>query len=685
MSESQVLSSLNQSPLNFNAFPLEVLIIVLSYVDPLTLKYLPFVCKTWYNILNDDTIWHKIFKLHYPYKDEIFPSITRSNLFKNELLFRNQLKLNYRRGKLLNQQYQINQIITSNSISIDWKRNKLTIIDIPREIFLTCDLRNGKSIKYVTDFVPEGVTSYDTGTSSNSIHGSRLLIFGRWDGSILGSLIDWKGLILSDPHNWGIMPGGRITCVTACINSSIYTPTNCLPPLLASSSSSSSSLFSNSKKNSKISHNLLAKNGHIGAFSADESNNIYGWDIRSGECLFKYKLINNDYNSKILKLQSDGKSILILLLENGELIVLKNIFKNLKDLNLTEIEVFKIGNVPVDRNGLNTVNFFVDYGNQSVIVWNHIELSIFSYANINNINYNNHDNRLSYKVKDNQFICSVSFENNDKLFIKRDTNIVGTDPLLAAICSNTGIIEIINIRESLSTSELKPIQSIIPKFITEHDEGNLENDFQINYLDQSISKIASICLNSLVIAISNHFGKVEIYDIITGEFLRITIDRIGKKKIQEIENILPNRILNSPIKLYLDESNTRGLLILGNHMQYFKCGGSKNDDFDESKKHKNKKIGNDKKGNLNQDLKYTLDIYEEEKQQKKKEQDLFIKYNGGDNSTANLLDEEEQLNMALVMSMSLNENNNTNNNINNINNNNNNNTNIPDEDSELEK
>lgn len=676
-------SPLSPSPLNLNVFPLEILIIILSYVDPLTLKNIPMVCKTWYHILQDDTIWNAIFKLQYPFKTEIFPSITRSDKFKIELIFRTQLRYNYRRGRLLNQQYTINHHIASGStVSIDWNRNKLIIIDVPRETILTCDVRNGKSTKFATDFLPEGITSYDTGTNSGSLLGSRVLVFGRWDGSVSGALLDWKGLLLSDVHNWGSMSGGRVTCVTACINpasqNNDYNRLNLKGnenyfsslPLLSSNSSSSINLQSNlssssssslSKKKVAItppptvtptprikSHNVLAKSGSIGAFSCDESGFLYGWDIRTGDCLCKYSIPTND--NRVVKLQSDGKSVVIAVLENGDILVVKNIFELLKNDNLlTNVSISTIGQLPFDRNGLiGSLNLYVDYGGKSVVVWNDLELSIFSYDGTQN------HHKLTYSAPENTVISYVKFECNNKLFMKRDTKIVGSDPLLAAICLNTGIIEIINSREHLSSSKLKPINKIVPNFLTEH-----QNDLVFNQLDPHISKTAAVCLNSLVIAVSNHLGKVEIFDVMTGEFLRTVIDRIGKKKLQEIENILPNRIINSPIKLYLDEFSTRGVLIIGSHIQYFLCGNSKNDDSEEQQLRKknfksNKRVGNDKKGDFKEDVDHTLNVYEENKIEKKKQKDLIAKYNG-EIPSVNPLDEQDQLNMALVMSMSLNE------------------------------
>lgn len=665
----------NLSALNLDAFPIEILIIILSFVDPLTLENTPLVCRTWYNILKDDLVWNAIFKLRFPFKTNVFSTVTRSKSYKTELLYRTQLRYNFKRGKLLTQQYSINHIITGSSIAIDWQRNKLTVIDIPRETIVTCDIRNGKSLKFSTDFVPEGVTSFDTGTSSGSLLGSRALVFGRWDGSVSGSLIDWKGLLLSDVCNWGSMSGGRITCVTACVNSALSMTTDfksSLPSIsslsLSSPSSSSTSLLLQRSDHQmhapkSRSHNILIKAGMIGAFSSDESGNIYGWDIRNGACLFQYKM-NTD--SKISKLHSDGKTVLIIVLENGEIWVLKNVFDSVKYDNI-EIVKQKIGKTPLDSNDSLTVNVYVDYGGEAVVIWNSFELHIISYSSskIGNkndpelsdengsagpgiTNPNNYHNLIIFKPPANQMISIVSFESTDKLFLKREPRLVGTDPLLAAICFNSGTIEIINIRETSSSMEMVPLnlKSIIPKFLNEHENNLITMNF-----DNNMSPVASVAINSFVLAVSSHLGKVEIFDIMTGEYLRTVVDRISKRKIQELEHILPNRLVNNLIKVYLDNTVTRGVLIIGPHIQYFLCGNSKHES-QRDKKFKSNKRFNDKKGDLNEELKYTLDMYELEKSEKDKESKLIKKFNGSDAG----LDLDEQLNLAMVMSMSLNDN-----------------------------
>jgi hypothetical protein len=646
---------------NVNTFPTEILILILSYTDTLTLKNIPLVCTKWNDLLKDDILWHSFFNSQFPYASNVFSSVTRSNKYKVELLYRSQLRYSFRRGRLLTHQFFIGNILTGSSILIDWNRNKLTMIDLPRETIVTCDLRNGKSLKYSTDFVPEGLTSFDDGTSSSSLHGSRSLIFGRWDNSVSGALIGWKNLVLSDVRNWGIMNGnGKVICVCACVNSSISMNKDIelKPPPLITMNSSTSTLFKSSKNGNSSSntlissHNLLTKIGTVGAFSADESGLICGWDIRNGDCLFKYQIESSDESMRrISKFQSDGKTAVILVTESMHIFLLKGVFEHLRSPEIN-VELIKIGEVDYTLSGEMSINLFVDYGNKTVVCWNSESLIIFSYDEENNdlpLNHNSNSfPQLVYRPQ-NSSISQVVFESNDKMFIPRKCDIIGTDPLLAAVCNKYGHIEIINVRESLLSDEIKPInlKTIIPKFLDEPD--------YMNTLASRINPVASISINSLFIAIANHYGKVEIFDLMTGEYLRTVIDRISKKKLQDLEAALPNQFFHTIVKVFIDESITRGLLIIGNYAQYFLCGNSKHADITSNgnkKKIKSNKRLNDKKGNFNSQIKQTLDIYESEKRELKRHNDLINKYNGLVNDSD---DENDQLNMALVMSMSLNE------------------------------
>ena len=131
----------------------------------------------------------------------------------------------------------------------------------------------------------------------------------------------------------------------------------------------------------------------------------------------------------------------------------------------------------------------------------------------------------------------------------------------------------------------------------------------------------------------------------TGEYLRTVIDRIGKKKVQELQQILSTEEINNLIKISLDDTLTRGALIIGPHIQYFLCGQDKHEN--DTRKFKASKRLNDRKGDTLKDIEFSLDNYRADVLQNAREKKLRAKYNGE-------VDSEEEVDIALGLSLSLN-------------------------------
>ena len=646
------------SPLSLNAFPTEILTLILSHVDTSSLSLLPLVCRKWNSILSDDAIWHSIFTMRFSYGGSsmnIFSSISKSSKYRIELLYRMRVRQLVKRGKLTTTAWSLPRVIAPTSVRVDWNQNstnsgsggRVTIVDIPRECITVADVKNGRGVKEAVDFVPEGVTSLDIG--------SRVMVFGRWDGSVAGALMEYKGLLLGDAKVWGNMVQGRITAVCACVNvqeGMVAAPsagsirTGASKDTINSKSrgvdqnllmsmamrSSESVLVSSTTRT----HTTLVKAGMIGAFSCDESGSVFGWDIRNGDILYRGQLPGSPH---IARIQSDGKTVVVTMSEDGALWVIRRVFENMKR-DEVEVSMEKIGQCEF---GISPSDMFVDYGGECVVTWDSTELCVFSFAE-GNVNHH----RLSYKPPGNGvLITAVSFEATNKMFIKRRMELVGTDPLLAAVVLNNGLIEIVNIRESPAADRLTPMgmAPILPKFLSEH-----ENSVIHNQLDENKSPVAAVCITSVFVAVASHLGKVEVFDAMTGEFLRTVVDRVGNKKIQELENMIPNRMLYNIVRVYMDDCSARGLLMIGPHVHYFFCGDKNADATEDNKKKiKSKKRFNDKKGDSKEDILHTVETYEVAKAEENKAKLILQKYNGDH------LDEDEQLDMAMVMSMSLNE------------------------------
>lgn len=394
------------------------------------------------------------------------------------------------------------------------------------------------------------------------------------------------------------------------------------------------------------------KTSDINLFTSDNLNNVNGWNLKSSKCLFSFNFnfnFNNHFNQsnsdlKIVKIKSNGKSHILVFLNNGDIFKINGLFDNSQypNFNYNEINTEKIGVLYKDSNNHVLIeNIIIDYGNNSILLWNETEVSCISIIDSNKIFYTPQNPNLK--------ILNVSIENNDKFLINQNFKLVGNDPLIAAIVLNNNSIDLINIREnSINNFQILNVNNPIkPNFDNEFTNNNLLNN-----------KISSICLTSTVIAICSSIGKVEIFDLITGKYIRTVIDRIGKKKIIESNlnlNLLNDSSINSSIVVQLDESNSRGLLFFGSYIQYFQCGELLFDNKNiKNKKYNNKKLI-DKKGDVSDDIKFTLDNYEMEKLDRINQKKLLNKYNGSNDDNISRINNDDEMNLAIALNLSCND------------------------------
>ncbi|GMM31387.1 hypothetical protein DAMA08_041320 [Martiniozyma asiatica (nom. inval.)] len=664
-------------------FPIELLIQILSYVDSLTLRIAPLVCKTWYKILNDDAVWRAIFQLRYPESRNNFPSISRSDKYRNELFIREKLIQKYHKSPMTSQGFYLHPnlgdaqllidgapvpaplrnntlpVRSDNNILVDWTRNKITVLDIPMDTILNCNLRNGKKNSAVMDFVPEGVTCYDWGKNI------KLIIFGRWDGSVYGGLVDHKGLVLAKVRNWGKMNvdnfgSGRVSSVSVVEMEIPNVEFNSLQNRRGSIFNNKSYLTPKGSITNNATNFSLNK-GQIGAFSGDERGNVAGWDIKEGEILWKTHI----QRGRVVKLLSDGKSALIAIMEDGSMWIFENLFdKKKRDDDDVVKRIF--GMINMDSNPIFDKRIVVDYGSGSVVIWNDHELLIYNYkeklldeslyiqekiADINithddphSFHEHQHLDARRYTPPAETIISNITLEDNGKRFTQFSPHIIGGDPLMCAITLTNGIIEIINVRESEWT--IPVVRSIIPHFLGEHDGSRV----QVVIVDDRVSKVASVVLNSAVILVSNHLGKIEVWDVMTGAYLRTALDKLSNSKLTQLEHFIREQGSNV---IKINEREKRGVLVIGPYVEYF-CFGEDEFITEDDKKFRGR--GKVKGGKASSDLvKRKLDDFNFEKQLDEQFEQERVRRIGEFNGEPIINDDDEEMAMALAMSMSIKE------------------------------
>ncbi|GME85418.1 unnamed protein product [Ambrosiozyma monospora] len=197
----------------------------------------------------------------------------------------------------------------------------------------------------------------------------------------------------------------------------------------------------------------------------------------------------------------------------------------------------------------------------------------------------------------------------------------------------SGKVIVINVRENVF--EIEPITSFYPQLINDDDYRRvITTDPNID-----LPPLSVIAINSLVLIVGSYNGKAELYDVLTGEFLRGLTDKISRKTLDLISNqLLP--ISN----IQTEQDLSAGVLIFGPVVRFFKFG----DYYKDMDKKKRKILAGDRKPSSN-DVKRSLEEYEYESYHENLKYEMLDRYNGQDAQ-----DSDEELQMAMALSASMN-------------------------------
>lgn len=587
--------------------PVEILTLVLSFSDPFTLRQAPLVCHLWNDILRDDTVWMQMYHMIYPYHD--FISIT-NDTYRHELIKRSEMIRTYQKDPNTVNGYflgtggtNLNNVMatiglpirSSNHLLVDWSKQKIFSLDIPNDCLLFCDMRKGKNFQNVYDFTPEGVTCYDWNI--------KYVSFGRWDGSIGIGQIGVKGLVLTKINIHKLGGTQKINCLHTCHFNGI---------------------------------------GDM-VLSIDDAGLIKLWDIKNEKIVWSFELeLPPTTSLSFKKVHSNCKDKVLVVLSTGEIYCIDT---NFKDSHEGEVKL--IGKVNPDT--FDNQKLVIDYGGQGVIVWNENELLIYN-LNTRTIsgstdNLHDHQSELLRKFTPplGKLIIKFVIPESFNLLSARNLETIGNEPLIIAVCLNDGQIVILNARDT--QWEMRPITTITPRFLNEKDAHLVE------IRDDRVSQVASLAINGTVCIVANHLGKVEIFDLMNGKFLRIAINKLTNNRLNQLKHFITEQGGNI---LKIDQNHPRGLLIIGPYVQYF-CLGEDTPDINKRKKNiKGNK--NKSKGDLNS-IRLNFDDYhyqlEQEELKNAEQRDIIEKFGVG--SSATDLDGEVDEEMQLAMAMSLSE------------------------------
>ncbi|KAI5961220.1 uncharacterized protein KGF55_004145 [Candida pseudojiufengensis] len=551
-----------------NDLPDEILIQILSQLDPLLLNNLRLVCKKWNYIMNDKETWIRSFQIRFGIQSNMtsFPSVTNSNNWMNEYFSRLQIMKNWKRGNSIHQSYRLIVHEYDDLLSLcDFKMNKICLLDKRSTNISFGNLDSGKN----QSFIP-----------GDNAHLENLTCCINWNYLVIGKStgdIVLKNLITSTSLSQRVsfiifdVPEEEKSAITA-ITMNQYVDKNA---------------------------------ASVDVISGSFNGLLQCWSI-NGQLKLQIDLKESIYN-----VNSDFKNYIITNTRN-HLYVLD--FETLNILNKVELGInivyYEDPETIVSSISRNTLN--VDYGGKSIVITFMSLIKVFNFHDVGVRTLTLKNGVRAKKVK-----FQTCYPNK---ILNRNENIIGSDGLLVGVLLNDDSIMVWNIREN-SNSSIVPQYRIYPELNYKKLSSRL--NYEISRLE--LSKITTFALNSSILAVSGYNGLTYIYDVFTGKFLR----EISIKFPKRFEQMHHHLQFTTEIKLNPDPFNTNGLIICGEYIQYFQFGELINQNkSNKSKKPKQINLGVHNKHESKKKITDGMDEYNRQLNQQKQTNQLFDKYNG---------------------------------------------------------
>lgn len=215
-----------------------------------------------------------------------------------------------------------------------------------------------------------------------------------------------------------------------------------------------------------------------------------------------------------------------------------------------------------------------------------------------------------------------------RMLSRRDTLLAGSDGLLYANILSNGTVIVWNVREVGST--------IIPQCLISPTFTKLWPDHFLPDVEAS-----SIALNSSVLAVGGLNGCTNLYNVITGQFIRYCSVKFPKK----LSHIYHGIVGVSDIILNPDQADTLGAIVIMDAVQHFSFGDHQTKFGTKDKKKLN--VGPSNKQYVKQSIRDGMEDYDRQQLIKQQQEQLLERYNGVE------YDPEEELSVALAISESI--------------------------------
>lgn len=605
--------------------PSEILIDIFSWLDLSSLEVVATVCTKWRHIVNDDSLWRRIFCMSFE-NESFFSRLTSSVSWRVEYAERVNALRRWKRDSLNTRgiiTFKI-PIYFINSYAVDFVGMRVVTYSLIRNKGFAADLTKGR-LGYPC-IKPQIVDEYTSIVSSKFG-----MAFGYVDGTI-STVTFSRGTSVRDYKNFMGAHHDPVTALWTCQNVSPRTD--------------------------KV----------LSLVSGDEMGIVKGWSFTTAELLFEFALpsytapANNDFG---LEPNSNMPAMVrVIECDTENTVVVLDFFCRIFRYNVEKKELKFIAQIGAIGSILYSAKkFAVDFVAGYLLARqnDHI-LRIKIDVGAESLDGNDQQEGEMVKFVTEEQCVLDGFALDESNFTGVTTSstpklLPGQGGRLLVAFSTTNNVYLWNMRERPVTHPDGTALGIQPLWKVDKPFG-------------TVSKIEAIAANSLVFAVCSTRGRVLIYNILTGKMVRQANKRISRK----VWDFSSFSLHNFNVELNPDATKCNGVVVIDDIVQYFSYGGGLEGSVNGStttaagKKSKNKGIkkrvlgghlrrnSNDTNATNNVEiLKEMEDDYEiaQELIQKHKEDDAEARRYGEmtrDTAFLNEMSEEDMIRYAMLIS-----------------------------------
>lgn len=512
------------SPVAPLQLPSEILIDIFSWLDLSSLKVAATVCTNWQHIVNDDSLWRKIFCMSFG-NESFFSRLTSSVSWRVEYAERVNALRRWKRDSLNTRgiiTFKI-PIYFISSYAVDFVGMRVITYSLIRNQGFAADLTKGR-LGYPC-IKPQIVDEYTSVVSSKFG-----MAFGYADGTI-STITFSRRTSVRDYKNFMGAHHNPVMALWTCQNVSPRTD--------------------------KV----------VSLVSGDDMGMVKGWSFTTAELLFEFALpsykvpANNGFG---LEPNSDAPAMVHVIECDAEnTVVVLDLFGRIFRYNVEKKELKFIAQIdPIGPILYSPKKFTVDFvaGYLLALQNDHIlRIKIDVGAESIDTNDQQEGEMVKFVTEEQRAINGFALDESNFTGVTTSSTpklLPGQGGRLIVAFTATNNVYLWNMRERPVTQPYGTALVIRPLWKVDKPFG-------------SVCDIEAIAVNSLVFAVCSTWGRVLIYNILTAKMVRQANKRISRK----VWDFSSFSMHSFNVELNPDATKCNGVVVIDDIVQYFSYGG----------------------------------------------------------------------------------------------------------------